>query len=939
MSNGSQPTGGIPGLGNSKPPTFTYTDDPHWGGADYTGQVASWGYLRLYPWQAWNEFNYNDTLAATNYYTDFLGSFMASGAFIQYSNQAILSMQNSVHFLEGTFSNQNDLISSDISGVTLAAPAFGQDLIALGRAIDLSTIPSFGLPSNLLATLKKNNALTPSLTLALLASGLSPNDVTTVINNVNVSTLQQQQTYAAFLIITGVDLQSICISLNCKTQGLDSLADLLNVKKLFPNSYQSLTVPIYNANPGPTNSKTYYPIFNGDSINPTLLSETINRLVGSIIPPGSPTTAPAPGASTTQPSSNTTLPPTSTPLGDAYGVTSSSRLSILNNAALNSTTIETAQPNNPTTVSQLNIQALPTGFGSYLQNILPPDIATAAGAFSRTMQQIRNIQGVPIEKFAQVAGTMETNKGLPLTNGTNVPTNIFESQTGAGIVALGSGPYNTYTYSDFFGCMSCLPYPWATIQQQIQTLTTTKLLHIYNQLFLAVTWQLGEVNITQNKYNILVQPYIPPDPLAVPPIAGQPRIDNWYYTVSSSLISSGGGYGRGTAPPPNVTFTPNHCSASATTTINGTDDTDARSNGGGTFGRITGYTFNPGSPYLYTTTSVYQAGPPAAPTPPTEYVTVQGPPTATLAVQDNGAIATGGTNTAGVTDNSTGGRTVLDAGWPGMNTPVQLYINQANDEIYVIRNNNLPLANALNLNWNNIGERLTHEQRARNIGLGSSPPPNTPPGSPIANINPYPITMYSFTDSIPSYAQNTDPHMSAQTIEAITDQDIVTGQSAVGLMRESRNQARLLKAGLILDNTISDVLPQQQQKQLLANGSLSLATSNGTANISTPPAYPDPSVTPTGYYDPVTQNYYTSPTTGPGGVLNTSPTNTSTGVGTPLDTGGPAVPGSLGGSPYQNLIQPSLNPYYTSGILLPATNSVSQAIEQVVACNCDCWVH
>ena len=76
----TQPTGGIPGLGNSKPPTFTYTGDPNWGGASYTGQVASWGYLRLYPWQAWNEFNYNNMLATNGYYTDFLGSFMASAA-------------------------------------------------------------------------------------------------------------------------------------------------------------------------------------------------------------------------------------------------------------------------------------------------------------------------------------------------------------------------------------------------------------------------------------------------------------------------------------------------------------------------------------------------------------------------------------------------------------------------------------------------------------------------------------------------------------------------------------------------------------------------------------------------------------------------------------------------------------------------------------------
>jgi hypothetical protein len=188
-------------------------------------------------------------------------------------------------------------------------------------------------------------------------------------------------------------------------------------------------------------------------------------------------------------------------------------------------------------------------------------------------------------------------------------------------------------------------------------------------------------------------------------------------------------------------------------------------------------------------------------------------------------------------------------------------------------------------------------------------------------------------------------------------------------MRESRNQDRLSKAGLILDNTIADALPIEQQKQLLANGSLSIPTTitvtdananvtTTTANVPTPLSYPDPTVIPAGYYDPVTQLYYVTPVIPFNVTVDTSltPNNASiapttgnanpvlakqvgVGIGTPVATGGPAVPGSLGGSQYQSLIPPSLNPYYTSGVLLPATNSVAEAIEQVIACNCDCWVH
>lgn len=419
----------IPALGNTKPPSYTYTGSPSWGGAEYTDQIASYGYVRLFPWQAYNEFNYNSTLSSDGTYVDFLGSFLSASSFIDYSNSAIMTMQNSLSFLQGTYSNMNDLISSDVLGVSLSTFDFGQDLINLGKALNLSTISTFGLPSDLLATLKKYNAMTPSLILALLAAGLSSTEIEQVSNNVNVTVNQQQKIYAAFLIITGVDLVQILIPLNCNTKGLDILADLLNVRKLFPNSYTSLTVPVYNTTLNlPTNSKTYYTIYTGNSTTAALSSPAIEDQIGTIIPPGVPNT-----------SSNVTS----------------------------------------------TVQILPKGFGSYLFGILPSDIATASGAFSMSMQQIKNINNVPIEKFAQVVNSIETTQNLDLVNGTNVPTDTTQAQAGLALIAMGSGPYNTYTFSNFFGCMSGLPYPWMQIQTSIQQMQTSTLASIYENLYIA----------------------------------------------------------------------------------------------------------------------------------------------------------------------------------------------------------------------------------------------------------------------------------------------------------------------------------------------------------------------------------------------------------------------------------------------------------------------
>lgn len=331
----------IPALGNSKPPTYQ-VDDPseYWsdyGGPANTGfaiegnvdhgqeaswdpwdsdyqpgppatynpnsEVTKWGWVRAMALQAYNEFwwntsvtynnpapDYTDaTINANPAYKDFTSYFLNADSFIDQSNKAIIAVQNAQTFLQGTFSNQDDLISADISGISLSARAFGQDLINLGKALDLQGIAKFGLPSVLLQTLKTNNAVTQSVILTLLVSGLSKSEIENIsLGNITPDKLVEQKIYAAFLLVKGQDLVDILSILNCKTRGLTSLADLLSIKKLFPLSYRTLTVPVYNTEPGPTNSKTYYLLFINDELNPQLVIPRIKETIGVIIPPEPP---------------------------------------------------------------------------------------------------------------------------------------------------------------------------------------------------------------------------------------------------------------------------------------------------------------------------------------------------------------------------------------------------------------------------------------------------------------------------------------------------------------------------------------------------------------------------------------------------------------------------------------------------------------------------
>ena len=471
----------------------------------------------------------------------------------------------------------------------------------------------------------------------------------------------------------------------------------------------------------------------------------------------------------------------------------------------------------------LTIQAIPQGFGAYLDGILPPDIAKAAGCFSASMQQIKNISSVPIEKFAQVVNSLETIKNLNV-NGTSVPTDTTLASQGLALIALGNGPYGTYTMSNFLGCMSGLPYLGIDIDGLIKNLQSATLNEIYKNLYLAVTWNTATATASYT---------------GIGP-----------YTVTVTVNNTGGGYTS--APSVSILGT----SGLTVTAIIGTDPTN-----GTTYGKVTAISVSGTTPTVPTSVSIAD---PAGP------------------------------NWTGTTRNDL----------------INDYIDAANAEILSIKNNNPATAQQLITNWELTGTLLSTEQRAIFTGMSIRVPNSSPDNLREPTIATFPATQYAFVDTIPRYATFTQPHMYSQTLEAIANYNTVGGQSLVAMLRESRNQARLQEAGIPVDNNIDNKLTKQQESQLIANGTLggsipaTLATDIG-------------SPTPLGYYDTVDERYYSD--------------------GVAIDTGEAVEPGSFAGSRYRNLIPPELSVIYASDILLPATYSVPEAIDEVIRCNCDCW--
>jgi|694.fasta_scaffold73639_2 hypothetical protein len=212
---------------------------------------------------------------------------------------------------------------------------------------------------------------------------------------------------------------------------------------------------------------------------------------------------------------------------------------------------------------ELNFQIPQQGFDSYLYGIIPDDQAVLAGALSVSMQQIRNIDKINIQEFAQVAYNIENMAGLPFAGGTNIPTDLQSAVFAKSKTALGSGIYGTWTMSNFFGCMSGLPYPLKNIYDGIKQLETDTLKTIYQNLYLAVTWNPAVISITTDETS--------------------PGI----WQITSISITSGGGYGRENTSAPVITLN-NGASASC---VIGTNPNDLS-----TYGKIISYNLtNPGS--------------------------------------------------------------------------------------------------------------------------------------------------------------------------------------------------------------------------------------------------------------------------------------------------------------------------------------------------------
>lgn len=162
------------------------------------------------------------------------------------TNQLINSAVNANNAAaNSTYVNQDSTITGGISQITQAFGAFGEDLIALGYAIDLDNLDNIGSPQALLRQIYTRSNGIPELNTALTEAGITQN-VLDNIGSINMTPEQQKIVFDIMSNITKSALVQVLRLLKVTTPYLTNLAELLNPVKAFPKSFNTLTAPTVN---------------------------------------------------------------------------------------------------------------------------------------------------------------------------------------------------------------------------------------------------------------------------------------------------------------------------------------------------------------------------------------------------------------------------------------------------------------------------------------------------------------------------------------------------------------------------------------------------------------------------------------------------------------------------------------------------------------------
>ncbi len=214
------------------------------------------------------------------------------------ANELLQSAVNATTYLGPTFTSMNDLITGQFTSVNLALKCLGRDLAQLGNAVNLAKLDDFGTPAAVLQQLSDEGKITSGtlscVALKLAEYGLTESDIVLLCTpdssprtpSTNEFNALQKKAYQAMAAIDAECLSYVLDVLGVVTPNIDTMADLLDLKKILPESWISLTVPSAAGGGGGGGGGGVVLLFNPDgSVNPEVQA-ALNSSVAIVLPAG-----------------------------------------------------------------------------------------------------------------------------------------------------------------------------------------------------------------------------------------------------------------------------------------------------------------------------------------------------------------------------------------------------------------------------------------------------------------------------------------------------------------------------------------------------------------------------------------------------------------------------------------------------------------------------
>ena len=230
--------------------------------------------------------------------------FQIAAGYRQSANDLICSAVNATTYLGPTFTTMNDLITGQLTAANFALKCFGADVAKSGNLLNLGKLEDFGTPASVLQQISEQAGIT-SGTLSCIATklaefGLTQSDIILLATpeasertpTENEFNTLQKRAYAAMVAIDGDCLTYALDILDAVIPDIANLGDLLDLKKIFPTSWPSMTVistapsTVIDPNTPPSPGSTSILIFEPDgAVNPAIQA-ALNDSTAITLPAG-----------------------------------------------------------------------------------------------------------------------------------------------------------------------------------------------------------------------------------------------------------------------------------------------------------------------------------------------------------------------------------------------------------------------------------------------------------------------------------------------------------------------------------------------------------------------------------------------------------------------------------------------------------------------------